>query len=60
MAAIFLSEWNSESQVRRAREIRIEEPNEAHDVLAEARRSKSIGGDDLHIPRNVVTRIFVG
>jgi hypothetical protein len=60
MAAIFLSEWNSESQVRRAREIRIEEPNEAHDVLAEARRSTSIGGDDLHIPRNVVTRIFVG
>jgi hypothetical protein len=39
---------------------RIEEPHEAHDVLAEAlaRRSRSIGGDDLHIPGNVVKRIF--
>ena len=56
------SEWIqslSESHFRRAKEIRIEEPHEAHNVLAEAlaRRSRSVGGDDLHVPGNVVTRI---
>ena len=50
---------DSESHFRRAKEIRIEEPHEAHNVLAEAlpRRSRSVGGDDLNILGNVVTRI---
>jgi hypothetical protein len=47
------------TQSRCAKEIRIEEPHEVHDVLAEAhaRRSRSIGGEDLHIPGNVVIGI---